>query len=239
MNVILNEIIVQIEDNVWILLDLSCVAIKVHSSLCLHSFEAGVFFLVPGRLWLDGAFSLLSCCPCSLPYQQSRTNLVVLGYEANTLEGNCTDIDECAEGRDNCTKGTCVNTDGSFFCCNAGFTSTGGVCVDIDECYLKLDNCVERRQCINTYGSFMCCNPGTSLPSKHPIPTYQPWLVWQGEPRRLLDNFFPTTSRFEDFCVGSERTEQLIGPPFLILPFRILCTWRKLYWYRWMWWRQG
>ncbi len=59
---------------------------------------------------------------------------------------------------------TCRNTQGSFACCAAGYTTTdGGVtCVDVDECGSSmLDNCAVNAACANTPGSFTCtCTPG-------------------------------------------------------------------------------
>jgi hypothetical protein len=52
--------------------------------------------------------------------------------------GSCqNDIDECAEGTDNCDPlVSCTNTPGSFTCgdCPAGYEGDGTVCTDIDEC---------------------------------------------------------------------------------------------------------
>ena len=47
----------------------------------------------------------------------------------------CTDIDECANGSDNCGENSrCTNTEGGFECpCFAGFVDDNGTCVDIDE----------------------------------------------------------------------------------------------------------
>ena len=41
-----------------------------------------------------------------------------------------TDVDECAEGKDNCDpNATCDNTDGGFTCtCNEGFEGDGETC---------------------------------------------------------------------------------------------------------------
>ena len=93
------------------------------------------------------------------------------------------DIDECAEGRDNChgeSNSTCTDTDGSFICtCVEGFDGNGTFCegtqtatvlhvygmfksphLDIDEC-LNETICDTNAMCMNTYGSFMCsCNVG-------------------------------------------------------------------------------
>lgn len=68
------------------------------------------------------------------------------GYEFNDNEEpfnftlwTCDDVDECAEGIDNCNDvSTCINTIGSFWChCDQGFWingTDGGECVDYDEC---------------------------------------------------------------------------------------------------------
>jgi hypothetical protein len=75
----------------------------------------------------------------------------------------CTDIDECAEGLDNCAAdATCTNVEGTFTCaCEDGFEGDGVICADIDECAEGLDNCGANAACINVEPSFMCtCEDG-------------------------------------------------------------------------------
>jgi len=96
----------------------------------------------------------------------------------------CIDIDECATGlwftkpssntNAPClSESTCVNTNGSFQCCNTGFIRSvynSSICVDIDECVdgswftLRSNNtgapCASQEECLNTVGAFICCNPG-------------------------------------------------------------------------------
>ena len=74
------------------------------------------------------------------------------------------DIDECAEGIDQCAQ-NCSNTIGSYTCsCNAGYTlnADGRVCTDINECALGTDQCSQN--CQNTIGSYTCsCGVGYRL----------------------------------------------------------------------------
>lgn len=77
----------------------------------------------------------------------------------------CKDIDECSEGRDNCTEAAdCVNVEGSFKCeCKKGFKQNDatGICEDIDEC--TSDNDCDRltNTCRNIIGSYECdCRDG-------------------------------------------------------------------------------
>ena len=76
----------------------------------------------------------------------------------------CVDIDECAEGTDQCAQ-NCNNTFGSYTCsCNAGYrlNSTGFGCDDIDECFEMTDQCDQN--CHNNIGSYTCsCNTGYRL----------------------------------------------------------------------------
>jgi hypothetical protein len=50
--------------------------------------------------------------------------------------GACPDVDECADGTDNCdVNAICTNTDGGFSCmCNVGFNGDGTTCVDTGDC---------------------------------------------------------------------------------------------------------
>ena len=76
---------------------------------------------------------------------------------------NCTDIDECAEKRDDChTNATCSDVEGSFTCtCDSGYTGNGTHCGDIDECTAPSHNCAINSTCTNNNGSFSCaCNIG-------------------------------------------------------------------------------
>ncbi len=83
------------------------------------------------------------------------------GYEADD-QGACVDIDECANGTDNCdTLAGCTNTPGGFSCgsCPSGYNDVNGdgtSCVDIDECANGTDNCDTLAGCTNTPGGFSC-----------------------------------------------------------------------------------
>lgn len=74
------------------------------------------------------------------------------------------DINECAEGLDQCAQ-NCHNTDGSYTCsCNTGYTldANGRSCSDVDECAANTDGCAQN--CRNTIGSYICsCNAGYRL----------------------------------------------------------------------------
>ncbi|XP_078594617.1 uncharacterized protein LOC144872403 isoform X2 [Branchiostoma floridae x Branchiostoma japonicum] len=75
------------------------------------------------------------------------------------------DVDECADGTDNChAQATCTNTDGSFTCdCTEGYSGNGVNCTDVDECADGTDNCHAQATCTNTDGSFTCdCTEGYS-----------------------------------------------------------------------------
>lgn len=74
------------------------------------------------------------------------------------------DINECAEGLDQCAQ-NCHNTAGSYTCsCNTGYTldANGRSCSDVDECAANTDGCAQN--CQNTIGSYICsCNAGYRL----------------------------------------------------------------------------
>ena len=92
---------------------------------------------------------------------------------------NCTDIDECLEGTDECHEmgATCMNFDGGYNCtCDFGFFGDGFNCSDSDECgesmfpvttamvvdplYMAND-CSPQAMCANTYGAYNCsCEDG-------------------------------------------------------------------------------
>ncbi|XP_038075664.1 fibrillin-2-like [Patiria miniata] len=74
-----------------------------------------------------------------------------------------TDVDECADGLDNCDlNAACTNTHGSFTCtCNSGYTGDGTICTDVDECATFSDNCDSNAVCSNFPGGFACsCHAG-------------------------------------------------------------------------------
>jgi len=69
--------------------------------------------------------------------EQMCTNTIGSFYcncsEGYLLEGNglnCSDINECENGDDNCSENAnCTNTEGSFTCsCNTGYTGNGVIC---------------------------------------------------------------------------------------------------------------
>ncbi|XP_078603719.1 uncharacterized protein LOC144877607 isoform X4 [Branchiostoma floridae x Branchiostoma japonicum] len=74
------------------------------------------------------------------------------------------DVDECAEGADNCSpQATCSDTPDSFTCtCNPGYTGNGVTCTDVDECASNNGGCGQT--CTNNVGSFVCsCGTGYIL----------------------------------------------------------------------------
>ncbi|XP_075161744.1 uncharacterized protein LOC142234478 isoform X2 [Haematobia irritans] len=87
------------------------------------------------------------------------------GFKA--LNGQCVDVDECAEGTSGCQM--CVNTEGSFECtCPAGYdlAEDERTCVDIDECSIVAEEeeygaayKICSHYCENTQGSFRCYCP--------------------------------------------------------------------------------
>ncbi|XP_072175589.1 uncharacterized protein [Diadema setosum] len=86
-------------------------------------------------------------------------NLAGDGYQ-------CWDLDECAEGLDECEQ-ICGNTLGSYTCsCRGGYELTPNMkdCIDINECDRATDDCSENAVCNNTIGSYTCrCNDGYRL----------------------------------------------------------------------------
>jgi serine/threonine-protein kinase len=83
---------------------------------------------------------------------------------------SCANIDECADGTDNCDDkhGTCTDTVGSFTCdCNNGWElgADNATCLDINECAKNAHNCDHRNgRCKNTSGGFSCgCKLGWKL----------------------------------------------------------------------------
>ncbi|MGM0577676.1 MAG: EGF domain-containing protein, partial [Myxococcota bacterium] len=75
----------------------------------------------------------------------------------------CADVDECAEGLDDCAEhATCTNTVGGWECaCEAGYEGDGTACADVDECAEGLDDCAEHATCTNTVGGWECaCEAG-------------------------------------------------------------------------------
>ncbi|XP_022112154.1 protein kinase C-binding protein NELL2-like isoform X2 [Acanthaster planci] len=80
------------------------------------------------------------------------------------VNGNCTDIDECAGEADgglnhHCHEGTvCMNTPGGYRCdCLPGYSRlTDTTCQQINECETGQHTCHKRATCIDTDGSYQC-----------------------------------------------------------------------------------
>ncbi|XP_076376095.1 uncharacterized protein LOC143259120 [Megalopta genalis] len=84
------------------------------------------------------------------------------GYERNSATGECTDINECEQGRSCRDHERCHNIPGGYECsplCTSGWyfnTQTKG-CQDVDECLLGSHDCSQSTHiCRNTNGSFVC-----------------------------------------------------------------------------------
>jgi hypothetical protein len=86
--------------------------------------------------------------------------------------GRCADLDECAEGTDNCgADERCVNAQGTFSCvpvagCPSGFerAADSNRCIDIDECAAGTAGCAANERCVNAQGSASCV-PIAACPS--------------------------------------------------------------------------
>ncbi|KJE95002.1 tyrosine-protein kinase ITK/TSK [Capsaspora owczarzaki ATCC 30864] len=78
------------------------------------------------------------------------------GWRLQPNSRNCTEINECQEGLDNCDgNAICTNTIGSFECqCASGFSGNGTVCTDVNEC--STSPCDEHASCTNYAGNFTC-----------------------------------------------------------------------------------
>ncbi|XP_064096584.1 thrombospondin-4-like isoform X20 [Macrobrachium nipponense] len=73
----------------------------------------------------------------------------------------CEDVDECAQGKDECSPlATCRNSVGSYSCsCNPPSEGDGQTC-DIDECAQGKTECSPYAVCKNSIGSYSCfCKP--------------------------------------------------------------------------------
>jgi len=83
------------------------------------------------------------------------------GYD--DVDGECVDVDECANGTDMCGDNTsCVNMDGSHSCkCDDGYdtdSEDANRCVNIDECE-EQDICSSiglSKSCVDSEGSYAC-----------------------------------------------------------------------------------
>ena len=83
------------------------------------------------------------------------------GFEGNGL--NCTNINECEKGLDDCNlHANCSDTEGTFTCtCLSGYYGDGITCENINECDSGDHNCSEQAKCSDNDGSFSCdCNEG-------------------------------------------------------------------------------
>jgi len=82
------------------------------------------------------------------------------GYEMNSEEGTCDDINECELGYVRCQH-ECLNTDGSWTCvCPEGYVYDDFRCQDINECIEPDTNdCSDDQKCLNTFGGYQCLDP--------------------------------------------------------------------------------
>lgn len=80
------------------------------------------------------------------------------GYTCTGDPSDCSDLDECALGLDDCGIGaTCENIAGGWLCpCSDGFVEDGEECVNVDECAADDGPCDPNATCIDTAGSFEC-----------------------------------------------------------------------------------
>jgi len=107
-------------------------------------------------------------CPEVTPHLIGGSCECSRGYLATA--DACTQIDECADGTNNCQFGSAYCTDlaGSFSCsCPPGYAGNGITCNDIDECATGAAQCSDHASCANLEGaingpgySCTCTTPG-------------------------------------------------------------------------------
>ncbi|MBL8787660.1 MAG: hypothetical protein JNJ59_22345, partial [Deltaproteobacteria bacterium] len=131
---------------------------------------------------------------CTCPANNAGDGKTCIPCEAGQKpSGNaCVDVDECADGLDNCaeTGSVCTNLSPGFSCrCKAPFVGDGTTCacpsgqepsgaascVDIDECARDLDDCDPNATCRNTFPGFTCkCKLGFDGDGQHCLPVVCP-----------------------------------------------------------------
>ncbi|XP_066982830.1 latent-transforming growth factor beta-binding protein 4-like isoform X9 [Macrobrachium rosenbergii] len=113
-------------------------------------------------------------CSCNPSFEgDGRTCSCPSGFAQTG--SNCVDIDECAQGKAECSpQAACRNSVGSYSCscnppfegdgrtcsCPPGFAQNGSHCDDIDECARGKVECSPHAACRNSVGRYSCsCNP--------------------------------------------------------------------------------
>jgi len=95
------------------------------------------------------------------------------GFQPGSNFTTCVDVNECLLPAPPCPKDRCINTFGSFNCCESGTTATiTGDCIDVNECIPDnkgkvLHNCAKQEQCVNTLKEFVCCPTGYRNPDPY------------------------------------------------------------------------
>ncbi|XP_023930884.1 uncharacterized protein LOC106158645 [Lingula anatina] len=101
----------------------------------------------------------------ALGYPAFNCTACPTGYELDTEENKCVDVDECTSNTtSNLCTSICINNMGSYICdCYDGYVKNGTYdCADINECTEQTDNCTQ--VCTNVPGSFTCsCIEGYEL----------------------------------------------------------------------------
>ncbi len=143
---------------------------KTHIKLSTYSSLFLAFYFLMSSC--SGKDDVESAPACAAPELCPADSTCVVGDDGDDCvcdagfvqEGElCADVDECAEGLDDCVgeSVSCENTAGSYEClCEPGFVYEDSACVDEDECQ-KEDSCPANADCINSIGSFECnCREG-------------------------------------------------------------------------------
>jgi len=150
-------------------------------------------------------------------HSSATTNKCPQGFRYNRVLNVCDDVDECAEGLDDCIAGeeTCHNTVGDYACqlkdypdssqqCPPGYRYFLVSCIDINECAEGTHNCNEPAEtCANLDGGFECVSAN---PEPAPLcqAGYESGL--DGECRDVNE-----CATGEHTCLSSQRCDNTLG----------------------------
>jgi hypothetical protein len=99
---------------------------------------------------ISGGTTCTACAQQESVYTDGFTTTIAGGYDTASSFTDCSDVDECDQGIDECdSNAVCTNAIGSYSCeCNTGFAGDGILCIEVRSVSCKANERASSGRCV-------------------------------------------------------------------------------------------